>query len=219
MTEPDPKVPQGSASGRAWMVLMILVFVLLMFIGIFVTGTVDRFRDQVFARGLITFVVSISTIGIAFLLIYQAFFSSESSDDRFRRGREIFTGLMGVLGTIVGFYFGNADKDTSRMVLAPIRIESQKLLTHVSGGAAPYAYSVDFTQKGVEGAKERVSRDGWITLDLDGKLNSGKASLNVRDAKEQRLSAETQIPGPEPAKEQSVAPAVPAKPGSVGKAP
>ena len=46
---------------------------------------IDNLSDPGFARGLITFIITLATIGLAFMLAYQAFFASDSSDDRFQR--------------------------------------------------------------------------------------------------------------------------------------
>ncbi|MFO1431428.1 MAG: hypothetical protein U1F76_15005 [Candidatus Competibacteraceae bacterium] len=79
---------------------------------------ISKLSNPAVSRGLITFLISVATIALAFFLVFQSFFSSESSDDRFRRGREVFAGLLGVLGTIVGFYFG-ATTDSSSTPTSP----------------------------------------------------------------------------------------------------
>src|SRR5262249_55507127 len=60
------------------------------------------------ARGLITFLVAISTVGIAIILAVSTLVISEGDegDKRFDRAKQVLTTLIGVLGTIVGFYFG-----------------------------------------------------------------------------------------------------------------
>jgi hypothetical protein len=50
--------------------------------------------------------------------LFQSFFSGQAEDNSFRRAREIFAGLMGVLGTIVGFYFGSSEKLTAPLDVA-----------------------------------------------------------------------------------------------------
>lgn len=66
------------------------------------------------ARGLITFLVAIITVAIAIILTLSAVLS-DSTDykERFALGKEILTIFIGVLGTIVGFYFGSAQIDKS----------------------------------------------------------------------------------------------------------
>jgi uncharacterized membrane protein YhaH (DUF805 family) len=88
------------------------------------------------ARNLITFLVAVGTIAIAFLAILTAMVIREFKE-RFAMAKEVLTILVGVLGTIVGFYFGtaatpkeNANKNTNANANAN---------THVNGNtnAAP----------------------------------------------------------------------------------
>jgi len=62
------------------------------------------------ARGLITFLIAIATVGIAIILAISTIVLPEGDegDKRFDRGKQVLTILIGVLGTIVGFYFGSA---------------------------------------------------------------------------------------------------------------
>src|SRR6266436_24221 len=121
-------------------------------------------RDQAYARGLITFSVTFGTLALAVILVVSAIYGDAKDDARFRQGREIFSVLAGVLGTIVGFYFGAAQKDAFRPTLAPIRfLEADGAVsgieTAVQGGAAPYRYSIAV---GAETKIDARSKDGWI---------------------------------------------------------
>jgi hypothetical protein len=57
------------------------------------------------ARGVITFTFAVGTIGIALLLTVGALVGKCSGDD-FTKAKEVLTVLIGVFGTILGFYFG-----------------------------------------------------------------------------------------------------------------
>lgn len=64
-----------------------------------------------FARGLITFLFAVATVGLAVMLVVNSFLSNAGGEqlaERFRQGKDILTVLIGVFGTIVGFYFGQA---------------------------------------------------------------------------------------------------------------
>lgn len=160
---------------------------------IFKAPVIDGLSDPAFARGLITWIISIATIGLAFILMYQAFFSVESSDDRFRRAREVFTGLMGVLGTIVGFYFGSAEKPTAKLDIADIKLMDKQLITHVSGGVAPYRYTITSTEKDFTPIKNQVSDDGWIAQVLDTTPQGGKLTVDVTDSKDLKASKDLKL--------------------------
>jgi hypothetical protein len=181
------------AEPSTWTVVLLLLFglVLLLAIGLDAPA-LGRFADQEYARGVITFVISLSTIGIAFVLIYQAFFSTESTDDRFRRGREVFTGLMGVLGTIVGFYFGSTNDGSDRLGLADLRLSGQEVTTFVTGGSPPYRYTL--TLGGVAG-EQRLSGDGWVVDSLPRMPARGETvTLDVFDARNRQAAKSVKMP-------------------------
>ena len=61
------------------------------------------------ARGLITFLFAVATVGIALVIVLAVFLSTGNKEDvaeRFRMGKDILAVLIGVFGTIIGFYFG-----------------------------------------------------------------------------------------------------------------
>jgi hypothetical protein len=61
------------------------------------------------ARGLITFLFGVATVGIALVIVLAVFLSTGSKEEiaeRFRMGKDVLAVLIGVLGTIIGFYFG-----------------------------------------------------------------------------------------------------------------
>jgi hypothetical protein len=127
-----------------------------------------RLREQDYARGLITFIISISTIILGFVLVIGSLFMGSSlKEDEYRRGREVFTGLMGVLGTIVGFYFGASQQTTHVLQLAPIDIAdlgggAKRVTTFATGGTPPYRYTVQFSGKDAPAIQNKVSETGWI---------------------------------------------------------
>jgi hypothetical protein len=63
------------------------------------------------ARIFITFLVAVGTIAIALLAVLTAMIIREYKE-RFALAKEVLTVLVGILGTIVGFYFGSAKPET-----------------------------------------------------------------------------------------------------------
>jgi hypothetical protein len=130
-----------------------------------------------YARGLITYLFAIVTIGTAVVLVVSALTGADDpqNERRFERGKEILSLLLGVFGAIVGFYFGsevsnkNAVQEQLLRVI-PIRLnvstvapKSQFILTsYVSGGQAPYRYGIALGSSSPE-ATEQVESNGWIT--------------------------------------------------------
>jgi hypothetical protein len=124
--------------------------------------------------------------------VYQSFFANQRTDDGFRRAREVFVGLMGVLGTIVGFYFGSAERPIAPLEIAPIRVVDKLLITHVSGGTPPYRYEItsdnDFKKI------NKVSDDGWIIEVLEQPPSPGSTIIVVvTDGKQQTASKSVAI--------------------------
>ena len=72
----------------------VLVGMVLLLIGaavLFDSAVIRRLTDTPFARGLITFIISVATIGLAFVLVCESFSTTQDDklfDERFRRARE-----------------------------------------------------------------------------------------------------------------------------------
>lgn len=88
------------------------------------------------ARGLITFLIAFTTVGIAIILAISTVVLQDSpeNDKRFDRGKQVLTVLIGVLGTIVGFYFSSA-QSTNRV--SSLAITSPSLPNGTVGGKYP----------------------------------------------------------------------------------
>lgn len=84
--------------------LVTLAFVLIFWLGL---GKNSSVGDEVGARGMITFLVAVSTVAIAMLTILTAMLVRDFKE-RFAAAKEVLAILVGILGTIVGFYFGAA---------------------------------------------------------------------------------------------------------------
>jgi hypothetical protein len=146
-------------------------------------GFLDHLSDRAVARGLITFLITFTTIGIAIILAISTIFagSGDESDKRFDKGKQVLSVLIGLLGTIVGFYFGSSTdvKPTSPMseqvlTIAPANIsnlqpkkgENFTISSFVSGGKAPYTYSITFDPPVLSAIKDAKSADGIIKQEI-----------------------------------------------------
>jgi hypothetical protein len=178
-------VPANSASGP-WQTSLVqyVVFGLLALIvlgsllyGLFSDSLLASLGNSSTARGLITFLIAVVTVTIA-LILTLATVVSESDDraKRFQQGKELLTVLIGVLGTIVGFYFGHSlDTSTRELMIAPVHVSSDELVsgdkvnfsTFVSGGKAPYTYDVVFSSEVLAGIAGRKSTDGLLQFETE----------------------------------------------------
>jgi hypothetical protein len=72
-------------------------------------GILASLAKEGIARGLIAFLIAIVTVGIALILVLSTILSNgNDAANRFDRGKQVLTAMIGILGTIVGFYFGSA---------------------------------------------------------------------------------------------------------------
>lgn len=86
-------------------------------------GTILKdLSEPAIARGLITLLVAITTVWIAMILAISAI-SEDSDDDKFNRGKDILTILVGILGTIIGYYFGTESQQLRNPESPPAEVQ------------------------------------------------------------------------------------------------
>jgi len=138
-------------------------FVILLYKGLN-NGNLDL-SDKEAARGMITFVVSVVTVAIGLFLVVGAAFMSGSKDleKRFAFGKDVFTVLIGVLGTVMGFYYGQttagagANANNQSQTAQTLQISAPRVnpatpkintdftvAADISGGEGPFTYTVTF---------------------------------------------------------------------------
>ena len=108
--------------------------------------------DQV--RGFITFFFVVATTGIILLIALSLFWNTDADDaiKRFGAAKELLTLVIGVLGTIMGFYFGSVTTGTANMSIGGIAVtplvvhggQETMLNGRFNGGTKPYTYKVIF---------------------------------------------------------------------------
>ena len=102
-----------------WVASLIGLFAIGGMVWVIAAGA-DFFLVAEKARGLITFSVAIVTVSIALILVFYLVFgtgSTEELKDRFTYGKDILMVFVGILGTIMGFYYGS-DKISTKDVSA-----------------------------------------------------------------------------------------------------
>jgi hypothetical protein len=140
--------------------------------GIFGRALLPSLASVTVSRGLITFLIAMVTVTIALILVLATVVSESSDrDQRFVQGKEILTMLIGVLGTIVGFYFGNVTDIKGLQIETPFvsnesPTEGQEIdiSSSISGGKAPFTIDLVFIvtegKAPIESPKEMQSPDG-----------------------------------------------------------
>jgi hypothetical protein len=125
------------------------------------------------ARGVITFIFAVGTIGIALLLTFGALVGKNTVEE-FTKAKEVLTLLMGVFGTILGFYFGTSTGEASHKlsISSPATEASADgktvtMLAYVSGGDPPFIYNITFDKNALTSIPAQTSADGWIREVID----------------------------------------------------
>lgn len=170
---------RGQKSRRESVRATIIGGVAVLFIGLLALGLVgpypilDRLQSVEYARGLITFLLALGTIAIAVILALAALLGKAGgSGKRFARGKEVLTILIGVLGTIVGFYYGMPSETNGQgLAIATPLLSSNKvsggeevtLTSFLSGGEPPYKYSITFKNEKMQRITGLVADGGWLT--------------------------------------------------------
>jgi TM2 domain-containing membrane protein YozV len=119
----------------AYAVLAAGLIILFIFFRTFAGLSLTELARTEVARGILTFIFGISTVGIALIVVLAVFLGNGQKDElaeRFQRGKDILTVLIGVFGAILGFYFGS-EKNTPAPLLTP----TVQLLQQATPAAPP----------------------------------------------------------------------------------
>lgn len=158
-----------------------------------------------FARGLITYLFAIVTIGTAVVLVLSALLGTDK--EKFDRGKEVLGLLLGVFGTMVGFYFASElsrPEATGELTVSSILVTPQeatpggtlKVTALVRGGTPPYRFAATLGDLPAEYA-ELARPDGWIVKDLQvpatTPIGLQTVTLGIRDMAEEKTSTQTYV--------------------------
>jgi hypothetical protein len=170
--------------------LFILVTVILLIaanvLGFDEGETLNNLARVDFARGLITYLFAVGTIGVIIIVIIATLLGSASPDDKIKRAKDVLSILIGIFGTIVGYYFGSQfngveSLPTSALQIAPIQIQDSlnsgaefNLKTIIDGGEPPYSYWITLESISVKGETTEL-----IDRNLDYPSGVGKGPLII----------------------------------------
>ena len=133
-----------------------LVLFLALIWGVFNPSFLNVIAGVEQARGLITFLFAFSAILIIALIAVALFWMDASEiDNRFNRAKDLLTIIIGILGTILGFYYGSLVGGESRLNVANVALssaaakagEAVQISATILGGTAPYTYEIQFEDR------------------------------------------------------------------------
>jgi hypothetical protein len=160
------------------------------------------------ARGLITFLVAICAVAVILLTAINIFWGNNAGfDERFKAAKDLVTLVVGVLGTILGFYFGSVSSDhllqlsfdkpaSYSAVIASSKIP---VTATAKNGVAPFNFDLlVLDEKGdlvSKDAENKQSDKAFITQEIKAPEKPGKYSivLLLRDTKGQQTKTTVDI--------------------------
>lgn len=145
--------------------------------GIF-SGFLGALAREEYARGLITFLFATCTISVILIVVVSVFWmNTDEIEKRFTPAKDIITILIGVLGTIIGFYFGTADNASGVLTLGDFGAAEEYVMPGdtatitgtLVGGTAPYHYSIAFEGDAPlpKGVQNVASDDGKVDSPIE----------------------------------------------------
>lgn len=197
----------GQSLDVAALGVLVIAIVFLVFLIYGVIGrwqVLDRLSTIEYARGLITYILAVGTMAIAMVVAIGGLLSKgenaeekAEAEKRFSRGKEILTILIGVLGTIVGFYYGSQAGENGREGLAmstplisTVADDKIRLTSFFHGGVPPYQYEISFKGAPESAAwkqrKGKADATGWAVEEFElvgAKPGRLTYTINVTDAK------------------------------------
>jgi hypothetical protein len=164
--------------------------------------TLNNLARIEYARGLITYLFAVGTIGAIISVILAILLGQESIDEKIKRAKDILTILIGLFGTIIGYYFGAQIPQSIGngapvlQITAPITsptLTSGQLLnvsTRLTGGVPPYSYWIVVNSQTVRGTTDSQIMESFaVTPTTDSLI----VSLFVKDDRGDARVDETAI--------------------------
>ncbi|MER9018266.1 hypothetical protein [Mesorhizobium sp. M0898] len=182
--EPQQESPPANFQNPIVVLATLILLSLFVMIGASMLGLDHGFLAGMakpeLARGLITYLFAVVTIGIAVALVLSTLVGpapTDANDGRFQRAKEVLSLLLGVFGTIVGYYFGAESSKANLEVpfelstpdLSPQPVGPAGLVTLravIKGGTVPLRYGVAQGADNVD-VTDLAFEGGWIVKQIE----------------------------------------------------
>ena len=183
----------GMIQGFVLLGILVILFAIIFGTLAFSGGEfLQKLKDIEVARGLITFLVVVVAVSIALILAIYVLASNESTaqiKERFTFAKDVLAILIGILGTVLGFYYGTKEKVEDQVYSVDAQFRGSQMIAHIVGATPPYRYAITFPGEDSKKIVTKVSKDGWITETLPGAMKKDEPiQVDIIDAKEKKLS-------------------------------
>jgi hypothetical protein len=111
----------------------------------------DRVKDPDAARGLLTFLFGFTTISLFILIAITTFWMNDFKE-RFDKAKDLLMVMIGIFGTIIGFYYGSLGNRSGVQALSLVNAtdvstgikpgDSFTIIATATGGKAPLKYDI-----------------------------------------------------------------------------
>lgn len=94
-------------SPTGWAVLLVAAMMIGTIVSVLVRVDPKEYSGET-TRGVLAFLFGTTTVSVIIIVVLAVFFEAGDTtlEDRFQRGKDILTILIGLLGAILGYYFG-----------------------------------------------------------------------------------------------------------------
>ena len=169
--------------GKMGLLLFGIAFLIILLFALFSPTFYQSLANVDQLRGMVTFFFVLSATGIIVLFAMSIFWidSSDEVTKRFAAAKDLLTIVIGVVGTIMGFYFGTASNSSANLAVSSVAVspltvkagEKAVISAKFIGGAKPYSYSIIFGSSSLTAAqlnplqiKSEKSEDGIISKQI-----------------------------------------------------
>lgn len=208
------RVAESKTAWILWSIIGVVTVVSLVGVFLLLGGNSERIANAAYARGVITVLFSVGVVAMALIVVLSVLMQKQDpdgaglSEKRFQRAKEILSLLLGILGTVVGFYFGTSTTITvGDFNIGGILVSDQspdpgsqvELTVLIEGGRPPFRYQIAFAGLDIAPIKGETSEQ-WIKEQFSipaeiGEARKLTATIEITDAAENRsvLSREFEL--------------------------
>jgi hypothetical protein len=194
---------QRTSTIALYVVVGVVVLAAIICIATLIQSQSEKIADVDYARGLITVLFSVVVVLIAVILVLNTLLKGPGADptesgNQFQRAKEVLSLMLGILGTVVGFYFGTTSNPKVRAEIASAVIandnlapgETLSLDVQLVGATPPNFYRLEFAGIELPVQADRADANQFnvsVPLPADAAPGTFDATLEIIDSAGKRI--------------------------------